>query len=101
MEPENIIKLSWLKEVMGTIVVPPVDITCSSGAGKILDFAIISEEALHLVKTIKADRNSPSKTHFPFYHLPHGEPEKVLINKLLEPKKIGFTTFPKEDKDYM
>ena len=65
MEPDQLWGTGWVQSLgqKANIVVPEVGHTCTTGRGRIIDYAVISDSVQPLWRGITLEKNSPCKTH--------------------------------------
>ena len=63
-EPHQLAELDWLSSIQGEIIMlSELQITCSSGSGRMLDFAVISKGFVPIVRGFRGDLTTPWKPH--------------------------------------
>ena len=96
MTPEELISTGWPRKISGRLVVPPASSTCTSGKGRLIDYMVCCDQAMHLVEDIQVDVEGLWRPHVGFRVWLKGEPKNVLVQQILKPKKLQFLDFEKE-----
>ena len=64
MEPKKLSEAGWLHTVDGKIFATST-VTCTGGAGAVLDYFVVSEAMAHLVQQVEVVDNSLTAPHWP------------------------------------
>ena len=87
--PAALLATGWPSAVDATVLPPTnVDFTCSSGAGRLIDYMVISHSLLPLVRSCTADFNSTWAPHMGISLPLRTCPELVMVKSLRKPLKF-------------
>ena len=87
--PDELVSSGWTELVRGQPVVPlGLTVTCTSGRGALLDYAVVSNSMLPLIKSCEGRMDTPWSPHVGIQLRLHANPRTVSVRKLLLPKTL-------------
>ena len=92
MEPDQLWETGWVQSLgqRASIVVPEVGHTCTTGRGRVIDFAVISDSVRPFCKGITPEYNSPCKPHIGICLQFTATPTQVRVRQACFPKSFAF-----------
>ena len=91
MEPDQLWETGWVQSFGQTaIVVPEVEHTCTTGRGRIIDFAVISDSVRRFWRGITPELSSPCKPHTGICLHFTATPTQVRVRQTCSPKHFAF-----------
>ena len=92
MEPDQLWETGWVQSLgqRASIVVPEVGHTCTTGRGRIIDFAVISDSVRPFWRGITPEYNSPCKPHIGICLQFTATPTQVRVRQACFPKNFAF-----------
>ena len=92
MEPDQLWETGWVQSLgqRASVVVPEVGHTCTTGRGRIIDFAVISDSVRPFWRGITPEYNSPCKPHIGICLQFTATPTQVRVRQACFPKNFAF-----------
>ena len=92
MEPDQLWETGWVQSLgqRASIVVPEVVHTCTTGRGRIIDFAVISDSVRPFWRGITPEYKSPCKPHIGICLQFTATPTQVRVRQACFPKSFAF-----------
>ena len=92
MEPDQLWETWWVQSLglKASTVVPEVEHTCTTGRGRIIDFAVISDSVQPFWRGIALEYNSPCKPHIGICLQFTATPTQVRVRQACFPKSFAF-----------
>ena len=69
-------------------LVPPAEFTCTSGQGRVIDFAMVNQQARAILSGIEIDKSCPWKTHAGIAMQISCTPAVVMVRALVRPANV-------------
>ena len=92
MEPDQLWETGWVQSLgqKASIVVPEVGRTCTTGRGRIIDFAVISDSVQPFWRGVTPECNSPCKPHIGICLQFAATPTQVRVRQACFPENFAF-----------
>ena len=92
MEPDQLWETGWAQSLgqKANIVVPEVVHTCTTGRGRVIDFAVVSDSVQPFWRRITPEYNSPCKPHIGTCLQFTATPAQVRVRQACFPKTFAF-----------